>query len=1021
MTAFAPPFDPVSVIRQTDVVAQFTNPPRTQTDPIRRPRVARYASSRIILLHVLRNANMSFTLSSPAKGTVRTVDIVNPLPGAVSQLLEISLLPFGIENVLGSLPHGAPTFYLGYRSTGGIPAPADHDLVDQELPFATNVDEAYLGVLFQDRVALAPWGWIELIRRAMEMSNDSSGATSWNNLASLYTGIKSLRTLDHLGMAAPNQNFQIRIRNADGTFEGPWIRSSGNNSDLELTVNDDPLPRASGAQHSLFSTLEEQVELRWVGDPPPGDVALPIHSLYESEISNSKPPGEAILLDEGVERAHLQIMELARWFASRSPGSASEPPGNFLARYQLNSRVEPIIDGTPFFKLLVNDLLHCNTQDTGAHFAGWAFNEFPLDSHRNDSVDTTLTALVRRIMDQGGEVRFLVNKFIKFKSDAFDTEAKRVAALFLILLTFALLLFSIFGAFETSMVGFMILMGGFVLVPELIDRLFSASEIIEGIVEQSQEIFPLLNDIKDRIAVWSTYPAKLADNPIAITPLPLNLDQHIEQFGVYHQKFQLIKRATDQQNDPNQFVGYLGGIDVNINRLDTPSHSVVHPYHDIHARITGPGAADIFKSWEERYTYERKKLSEAGIESLEPAFVSPTPTSLEVQSAKHIVQVARTYFKPHPTTSESERLDFAKEGEKLIHDTLVRAIRSAKEYIYIEDQYFTPNDGSAETLFEALVTAASQEEGRLRLVIIVPSETSLADQPFGDLRKKYLFDRLTQAWGDRVLIGTPLRKPILANPGRLASEGRCYLMRDMAPTTANGSDTIYIGPQSRVPKKSPFWLWIDGELMISSGEPRPKDIDGEPLMEVEVLRGSAGTNPRWGANTVKHIKGSTVTLAQLKGIFVHSKIMMVDDLFVSIGSANLNRRGLFHDGEINVFAVPEQLKSAPDNPALALRTSLWAEHLGIAPSMGRSLLSDPIAAFDLFLRSRYVGNRFTRISALDLKPYLAVPTTDTYIMQAAAATIIGWANTLIPIIWNDLTDPTSFSDPSPTRGPEPES
>jgi hypothetical protein len=40
----------------------------------------------------------------------------------------------------------------------------------------------------------------------------------------------------------------------------------------------------------------------------------------------------------------------------------------------------------------------------------------------------------------------------------------------------------------------------------------------------------------------------------------------------------------------------------------------------------------------------------------------------------------------------------------------------------------------------------------------------------------------------------------------------------------------------------------------------------------------------------------------------------------------------------------------------------------------------------------------------------------------AEATIIGHElNKLMPEIWNDITDPTSFSDPFPTRGPAPES
>jgi hypothetical protein len=66
--------------------------------------------------------------------------------------------------------------------------------------------------------------------------------------------------------------------------------------------------------------------------------------------------------------------------------------------------------------------------------------------------------------------------------------------------------------------------------------------------------------------------------------------------------------------------------------------------------------------------------------------------------------------------------------------------------------------------------------------------------------------------------------------------------------------------------------------------------------------------------------------------------MIVDDVFLSIGSANMNRRGHFHDGEINAMALPPHMKRDPDNPARGLRCQLWGEqYLGLTPEMGASL------------------------------------------------------------------------------------
>lgn len=58
-------------------------------------------------------------------------------------------------------------------------------------------------------------------------------------------------------------------------------------------------------------------------------------------------------------------------------------------------------------------------------------------------------------------------------------------------------------------------------------------------------------------------------------------------------------------------------------------------------------------------------------------------------------------------------------------------------------------------------------------------------------------------------------------------------------------------------------------------------------------------------------------------IYPHSKIILCDDRFFSIGSANANGRGFTKDGELNISAIaPEQAKT--------FRQRLWGEHLGFS-------------------------------------------------------------------------------------------
>lgn len=72
-------------------------------------------------------------------------------------------------------------------------------------------------------------------------------------------------------------------------------------------------------------------------------------------------------------------------------------------------------------------------------------------------------------------------------------------------------------------------------------------------------------------------------------------------------------------------------------------------------------------------------------------------------------------------------------------------------------------------------------------------------------------------------------------------------------------------------------------------------------------------------------------------IYVHGKVAIVDDVWVTVGSANLNNRGMSDDTEMNVATLDSEL-------ARNMRILLWSEHLGLA--------SDD----DLLQVQRYLGH-----------------------------------------------------------------
>jgi phosphatidylserine/phosphatidylglycerophosphate/cardiolipin synthase-like enzyme len=89
-----------------------------------------------------------------------------------------------------------------------------------------------------------------------------------------------------------------------------------------------------------------------------------------------------------------------------------------------------------------------------------------------------------------------------------------------------------------------------------------------------------------------------------------------------------------------------------------------------------------------------------------------------------------------------------------------------------------------------------------------------------------------------------------------------------------------------------------------------------------------------------------------KEIYVHSKLIIIDDRYVAIGSANVDARSLHIETELTLGIVdgetePSKLGGTPSTVckfAKELREKLWTEHLGVDLSQS----PDPIEALKKF-------------------------------------------------------------------------
>jgi phosphatidylserine/phosphatidylglycerophosphate/cardiolipin synthase-like enzyme len=83
-----------------------------------------------------------------------------------------------------------------------------------------------------------------------------------------------------------------------------------------------------------------------------------------------------------------------------------------------------------------------------------------------------------------------------------------------------------------------------------------------------------------------------------------------------------------------------------------------------------------------------------------------------------------------------------------------------------------------------------------------------------------------------------------------------------------------------------------------------------------------------------------------KPVYVHAKVGIVDDAWLTVGSANLNEHSLFNDTEANVVVRDEVL-------ARAARIRLWAEHLELPED---EVGGDPATVVDELWRPRAVAS-----------------------------------------------------------------
>jgi len=195
-----------------------------------------------------------------------------------------------------------------------------------------------------------------------------------------------------------------------------------------------------------------------------------------------------------------------------------------------------------------------------------------------------------------------------------------------------------------------------------------------------------------------------------------------------------------------------------------------------------------------------------------------------------------------------------------------------------------------------------------------------------------------------------------------APAGERSVARAYERAFANARRLVYIEDQylwsDLVARTIATALRREPQLQVIAVVPRHPDQDGRwtgppnrigQLSATKMLRAAGGD--RFGVFDLHNERDVPV--------YVHAKVCIVDDTWMTCGSDNFNRRSWTHDSELTC-AVMDADGVLPRE----LRASLWAEHLGLSSSDERLMsLDDPLALW----RAR-VGAAQARISPHEIEP-----------------------------------------------------
>ena len=339
--------------------------------------------------------------------------------------------------------------------------------------------------------------------------------------------------------------------------------------------------------------------------------------------------------------------------------------------------------------------------------------------------------------------------------------------------------------------------------------------------------------------------------------------------------------------------------------------------------------------------------------------------------------------------------------EHSIQNAYCELIRNAQHYVYIENQFFITATGDQQapiknTIGRAIVDAvvrAGKEGRKFRVIAVIPSIPGFA----GDLRNdaaigtraimdyqyksicrgehsifeqvkaqgvdptKHIFFFNLRSY-DRLNV-TPAIKKQEEESGVKYQDVQRAEAEEIMDTGIHGSKDQDEGADTHMGKKGPLDPRDD-----SGNEAKEKKTDAKRKFEAAKESTGTGGEPKSTDSVAKNAMLDQPNLVDeewegdLEGeadnwiqeeLYIHGKVLIVDDKTVICGSSNLNDRSQtgIHDSELSIVmtdtkTIDTTMNGQPyeaGHHAATLRRYLWREHLGLLKPQALDASKDPNA------------------------------------------------------------------------------